>query len=217
MEHRRITVLQILLTVSLLAFSQVQYWVEVGPSYSTVNATNVAYNLKPSFRAGGFVRYDSDIESGVYFSQRSLSLSGFISQYADKIQKVDFIGNYLEIFPISIDFVNKKKFIIDNLSLNINAGFFASYCLGAKGDVIIDGVKTKIDNIYKDSELTINGEKYKFKGFRPLEFGVGIGYKLLVYDKYFFRLYVPWSFTNMTKYDKTISYTGFTLSLGYKF
>jgi hypothetical protein len=202
---------------SLSVFSQVQYGVEAGYVINNFDATNVEFKTKPSFRIGGFVRYDTDVESGIYFSRRGVSLTSFIPRYADKIESIDFYGNFVELLPLSVDLISNKKLITDKLSISVNVGFYGSYCFEAKGNVVIDGEKAELKNVFKDTELTINGEKYTFKGFRPFDFGVSTGFKFLLFDKYFFRTNIPLSFINLTRYDKSIQYYGFNLSFGYMF
>ena len=218
MDRNRIILFTILWIISFPVFSQVKYGVETGYIFNGFNTTNVEYKTKPSFQIGGFISYDTDVESRIYFSHRGISLTGFIPKYADKIEKVDFYGNYIELIPISVDFWTKnRKLITDKLTLNINAGIYTSYCFGAKGSVVIDGEKVELKNIYKNSELTINGLKYDFKAFRPFGFGTCIGFKFLFLDNYLFRAYFPISFINLTKYDKIIQYHAIGLSLGYVF
>ncbi|MDR1543829.1 MAG: outer membrane beta-barrel protein [Prevotellaceae bacterium] len=203
--------LSLALAVSLS--SQVRYGVEAGYIFNGLDATNVEYKSKPSFRIGGIVRYDADIESGIYFSRRGMSLTDFAPKYADKIEKIDLYGNYIELVPFSISLPGKK--IGDKFTINIDVGLYASYCLGAKGSAVIDGQTVELKNIYRNTALTVNGDNYDFKAFRPFDCGLNAGFKFVLCDKIFLRVYGSNSFINLTKYDKRISYVALGLSAGY--
>ncbi|GHV43179.1 hypothetical protein FACS1894180_1490 [Bacteroidia bacterium] len=211
------TLIMFYLLVSLSVYSQVRYGIEAGYIVNNVDAINVESKTKPSLRIGGFVRYDNNIETGIYFSRKGMSLTGFAPQYADKIEKINFYGNYIELVPFSADLVSNQKLIFDKLTWNFNVGFYVSYSLGAKGNVVIANENLELNNIYKDTELIINGEKYIFKAFNPFDFGTSVGFKFLLYDKFFIRAYTSLSFINMTKYDKKIQYNSICLSVGYMF
>jgi hypothetical protein len=113
--------------------------------------------------------------------------------------------------------INNKRLLFDKLAGSINVGLYASYGFGTKGRAVIDGETVELENIYKDSEWTVNGERQVFKAFNPFDFGSTIGFKFLLYDKVFIHVYSHASFINTSRYDRKMRYEAIGLSAGYLF
>jgi len=204
----------IFLGLSFCASSQVNFWIEGGYVSNDLRTSNVDYESKPSFRIGGFIQYDTDVETGIYFSRRGMKLNDFNPRHTGKIEQIDFYTNYVEVIPFSVDMLQKKLFS-ERLTASISAGFFASYGFGGSGNITIDGETVELKNIYKNQTLTIHGSDYPYEAFKPFDFGVNFGFKFSYRDRFFLRISLSQGLRKVMPYDKRTTFNTNSISLGY--